>query len=386
MRLSATWAFRTKTERILSVAYGRHSAGKDKKKAKPAAAQRSAGKPRTKQGHIGVIVIAIVVVAVLVVAFKVFPSIGERSADVLEGQQITVEIPEGSTTSQIAKILKQDGVIATEGDFIGSVKQKGVADQLKAGTYRFTGGQDTGSIVDAMVEGNAGYTLLIPEGYTVKKIANAVQDSCSIKAEDFYNLAMKAGDYVADYPFLSDAYNGSMEGFLFPDIYTVPYGATADEVIRMMLDNYTAQIASVDMSYASSKNLTAYDVLTLASMVEKESRDDSDKAKIASVFYNRLHEGMNLGSDVTTYYAVGKELTEDLTKEDLNSDSPYNTRNPNHKGLPAGPICSPGLASLNAAAHPEETDNLYFFYSSKKDKTMFYKDHASFNKAWAKLQ
>lgn len=369
------------------MATGRHSASKESKKAAPAAGKGNGVKTKkNKQGHIGLIVIAIVVVAILVVAFKVFPNLGERPASVLEGQQITVEVPEGSTSSQIAKILKQDGVIATEGDFIGSVKEKGVADQLKAGTYRFTGGQDTDSIVDAMVEGNAGYTLLIPEGYTVKKIANAVQDNCSIKADDFYNLAMKAGDYVADYPFLSDAYNGSMEGFLFPDTYTVPFGATADDVIRMMLDNYTAQIASVDMSYASSKNLTAYDVLTLASMVEKESRDDSDKAKIASVFYNRLHEGMNLGSDVTTYYAVGKELTEDLTKDDLNSDSPYNTRNPNHRGLPAGPICSPGLASLNAAAHPEETDCLYFFYSSKKDQTMFYKDHDSFNKAWAKLQ
>ena len=363
------------------MATGRHSVSKGGARKAP-----SSDKPKHKQGHLGLLVIAVIVVAALVVAFKVFPNIGEKPASVLTGQQVTVEIPEGSSTSQIAQILKDDGVIALESDFLASAKEKGVADALKAGTYRFTGGEDVGSIVDAMVEGNAGYTLLIPEGYTVKKIANAVQDTCSIKADDFYALAMKADDYVSDYPFLSDAYNGSMEGFLFPDTYTVAFGATADDVIRMMLDNYAAQIASVDMSYASSKNLTAYDVLTLASMVEKESRDDDDKAKIASVFYNRLHEGMNLGSDVTTYYAVGKELTEDLTKEDLASDSPYNTRNPQHKGLPAGPICSPGLTALNAAAHPDETSYLYFFYSSKKDKTMFYEDHASFNKAWAKLQ
>lgn len=362
------------------MATGRHSVPKDKKRG-------NAPKGKHKQGHLGLLVVLVVVIAVVLTAVFVFPKLGEQSGQVREGEQVTVEIPEGSSTSQIAKILKDDGVIALESDFLQATKSKDAASQLKAGTYRFTGGQSVDAIVDTMIEGNAGYTLTIPEGYTLKKIASAVQDTCSIKADDFYAIASKkAASYADEYPFLADAYEGSMEGFLFPDTYTVPFGATADEVIRMMLDNFATQIASVDMSYASSKNLTTYDVLSLASMVEKESREDSDKADIASVFYNRLHAKMNLGSDVTTYYAVGKELTEDLTNEDLNSDSPYNTRNPNHQGLPAGPICSPGLASLNAAAHPNETDNLYFFYSSKKDKTMFFKDHASFLKAWKKYQ
>ena len=369
------------------MAQGRHSVSK-KKASNPRGAQAGAvaSKPRNKQAHLGAIFAVIVVVAVVVVAFLVLPNLGESKGNVLEGQQITVEVPEGSTTANIAKILKDDGVIASEGEFVNEVKSQGVADQLKAGTYIFTGGQAIDGIVDAMVEGNAGYTLLIPEGYALKKIAKTVHKTCNIDADEFYNLATSASSYAADYPFLADAYNDSMEGFLFPDTYTVPFNSSADDVIRLMLDNYASQIASVDMSYASSKNLTSYDVLILASMIEKESREDSDKTSISSVFYNRLHAGMNLGSDVTTYYAVGKELTEDLTQEDLASDSPYNTRNPNNKGLPAGPICSPGLASLNAAAHPDETSYLYFFYSSKKDKTMFYKDQASFDKAWAKLQ
>ena len=195
---------------------------------------------------------------------------------------------------------------------------------------------------------------------------------------------MSASSYENDYPFLKGAYNNSMEGYLFPDTYAVEYGTSPDAVIRMMLDNFSAQIAGLDMSYASSKNLTTQDVVILASMVEKESRRDSDKGEIASVFYNRLREGMSLGSDVTTYYAVGKELTEELTMNDLASDSPYNTRNPNHRGLPAGPICNPGLASLKAAAHPDETDYLYFFYSQSRDKTMFYKNQVSFDQGWAK--
>ncbi len=379
------------------MAAGKHSVSKTKRDSKAGRTQDtqvSAGKavpaagakPRHKQGHLGILFAVIVVIAVVVAAFVVLPNLGEKSADVREGEQITVEVAEGSTSSAIAKTLKDDGVIALESDFLNAVKDKGVADQLKAGTYIFTGGEDVSSIIDAMVAGNAGYTLLVPEGYALKKIAKTVQKSCSIDADDFYKLATSASDYQGDYPFLADAYDNSMEGFLFPDTYTVPFGSTADDVIRMMLDNYTTQIASVDMSYATSKNLTTYDVLILASMIEKESREDSDKTSISSVFYNRLHANMNLGSDVTTYYAVGKDLTEDLTNEDLASDSPYNTRNPNKKGLPAGPICSPGLVSLNAAAHPDETSYLYFFYSSKKDKTMFYKDQASFDKAWAKLQ
>lgn len=371
------------------MAQGRHSASKKKDKGVSgvgAAGIVASSKKRSKQGHLGVIFLLIVVIAVAVAAFVVLPNLGESKGSVREGEQVTVEIAEGSTSASIAKTLKDNGVIALESDFLNAVKEQGVADQLKAGTYIFTGGDSASSIVDAMVKGNAGYTLLIPEGYALKRIAKTVQKTCSIDADEFYKLATSASDYQADYPFLADAYDNSMEGFLFPDTYTVPFGSDADAVIRLMLDNYATQIASVDMSYASSKNLTSYDVLILASMIEKESREDSDKTSISSVFYNRLHAGMNLGSDVTTYYAVGKDLTEELTAQDLASDSPYNTRNPNNKGLPAGPICSPGLVSLNAAAHPDETSYLYFFYSSKKDKTMFYKDQASFDKAWAKLQ
>ena len=151
----------------------------------------------------------------------------------------------------------------------------------------------------------------------------------------------------------------------------------------MMLDQFAAQIATVDMSYAASKNLTLYDVVTLASMVEKEYQAESDKAPIAAVFYNRLQKGMTLGSDVTTYYAVGKDMTEELTASDLASDSPYNTRNPSNFGLPAGPICNPSVSTLQAAANPAQVDYLYFFFSNREGETMFFVNDADFNAAWA---
>lgn len=339
----------------------------------------------TGKRHIfaAVAVIAVVVIIVAVLVVKVLPG-GQTEGNVLEGQEITIEVPQGATSSTIAESLVKNGVIATSKEFSEAVRDQGVADQLKAGTYRFTGGEDVSSIIETLVNGQTGYTLTIPEGYTAKQVAKVVADTCEVKQKAFYKLTLRAGDYVKDYPFLKGVYNDSLEGYLFPDTYSVPYGSTADDIIRQMLDNFATQIASVDMSYASKKNLDTYDVVTLASIVEKESSVDDDKAGIAGVFYNRLHAGMNLGSDVTTYYAVGKDLTETLTKKDLASDSPYNTRNPNHRGLPAGPICNPGLTALTAAAQPEKSDYLYFFYSNSKQKTMFYKDADSFNKAWAK--
>lgn len=370
---------------------GKHSAPrKGKQPARAASSSKSkkaeaAAQEKRKNGlnSILVLVVALVVVAIAF-GVKVAPTLLEQPAEVAYGEEVTVEVPAGSSTKQIGTILKENGIIERESDFLSAVAEAEAAADLKAGVYRFVGGTPVEEIVAAMVEGNDGYTLTIPEGYTARKIADTAAATCEIDADEFYELTLQAASYEDDYPFLKDAYDGSMEGFLFPDTYVVSYGASADDVIRMMLDNFSAQIASVDMSYASSKNLTTTDVVILASMIEKESREDSDKASISSVFYNRLRAGMSLGSDVTTYYAVGKELTEDLTVSDLNSDSPYNTRNPEHRGLPAGPICSPGMASLNAAAHPDETSYLYFFYSQSQDKTMFYEDEASFNSAWAK--
>ena len=374
------------------MASGKHSAPKKGSGSQKAAASKApkggkaAQASKAGKNSLRGVLLVVLALAVVVCAFavKVAPRLFEQPAQVASGEVVTVEVPAGSSTKQIADILKESGVIARESEFVDAVKYRGVADQLKAGTYRFVGGEDISGIIEAMLTGNTGFTLTIPEGFTARKIADTAAAVCELDADEFYKLTMSASSYENDYPFLKGAYNNSMEGYLFPDTYAVEYGTSPDAVIRMMLDNFSAQIAGLDMSYASSKNLTTQDVVILASMVEKESRRDSDKGEIASVFYNRLREGMSLGSDVTTYYAVGKELTEELTMSDLASDSPYNTRNPNHRGLPAGPICNPGLASLKAAAHPDETDYLYFFYSQSRDKTMFYKNQASFDQGWAK--
>lgn len=342
-------------------------------------AEKRKGKSRKRTF---VIIVAIVVIAIAgFAAYQAF--FGDKTGQVKQGAEIEVVIPAGSSTDKIAAILVDDGVISSANAFTSRVKQLDQASSLQSGSYVMIGGDDIDNIIKMLASGQTGRQLVIPEGFNLRQIADKVEATCGIDADEFYAQTQKASDYVADYPFLEGVYNNSMEGFLYPDTYRIDPSATSDDIIRMMLDQFAAQIATVDMSYATSKNLTLYDVVTLASMVEKEYQAEDDKAPIAAVFYNRLQKGITLGSDVTTYYAVGKDMTEELTLEDLASDSPYNTRNPNHYGLPAGPICNPSVTTIQAAANPAQVDYLYFFFSNREGKTMFFVNDADFNAAWA---
>jgi UPF0755 protein len=150
------------------------------------------------------------------------------------------------------------------------------------------------------------------------------------------------------------------EGFLFPDTFELERGAPARDLVRLQLEDFRRRVRGVDMSYARSKNLTLRDVVTIASMVEREAMLEKERPLVAAVIYNRLHEGRPLGIDATTRFATGN-YTRPLTESELATDSPYNTRT--HAGLPPGPIGSPGLASIEAAAHPAKTD--YVFYVVK---------------------
>lgn len=342
-------------------------------------------KPNKKKGGKTVFIVLAVVVAIVLVVAVVLVSqrFADKTGQVRQGEQIEVVIAQGSTTDAIADQLVDDGVIASANAFKNRVKELGLASSLQSGTYMMVGGDDLDSVIDMMATGQTGRVVVIPEGYTIKQIAQRLESDCGIPKEDFEAVAHSASEYVSSYPFLEGVYGDSMEGFLYPDTYRVDTNATAEDVVVMMLDQFNNKIQTVDMAYAQSKNLTLYDVVTLASIVEKEYEQESDKAPIAAVFYNRLHEGMTLGSDVTTYYAVGKDMTEELTVSDLASDSPYNTRNPNNFGLPAGPICNPSVSTIQAAANPAQVDYLYFFYSNREGKTMFFQNDADFNAAWA---
>ena len=170
----------------------------------------------------------------------------------------------------------------------------------------------------------------------------------------------------------------ALEGFLFPATYQFVVRTTSAQLVASQLEAFRRNFAKVDLGYARSKNLTPYDVLIIASLVEKEAVSPEERPKIARVIYNRLHAGMNLGIDATTRYGLHVPPTEPLTQSELDSDNPYNTRNPQITGLPPTPIANPGLASIQAAAHPAPGDWIYFVRKPDRVHHFFTASFAAF--------
>ena len=279
-----------------------------------------------------------------------------------KGEEVTVVIPAGSSTMEAADRLKKAGVINNAREFTTFVAEQGQAQNIKPGTYKFKAGDDFQTILDALVAGPStdGVMLTIPEGWTVERTAERVEEVCGIPADEFLAIAQhKAADYEEEYPFLEGAYDGSMEGFLFPKTYNIANGSTADDVIRIMLNQYALETADIDFAVMAEKGYSEYDVLKVASMIEKETAVADERPLVASVIYNRLEDGWYLGIDATIIYALGGDTELDADK--LAIDSPYNTRI--YKGLTPSPICNPSLESIKAAADPANTD--YYYYVAK---------------------
>lgn len=299
-----------------------------------------------------------------------------------EGQEATVVVEQGSGAKAIGELLVEEKLVGSASDFAKRVSEMGVESQLKPGTYTFAGGTSLDDIVRQIAAGpDMGNALTIPEVYKLSDIAAAVATASEgrITAEAFTAAASDASVYAASYSFLADAGTNSLEGFLFPKTYAVADDATADSLVRMMLDQFQKETASLDWSYPQSQGLSIYDAVNLASIVEKESSGDEQiRAKVAAVFYNRLETTGEpsygfLQSDATTAYEVGH----DPTPEEVHAETPYSTYT--NKGLPPTPICSPSLDCLKAVCAPDqESLGKYFFFYFEGDSYYFtetYEDH-----------
>lgn len=333
---------------------------------------------------ISIVLVVLVLIAVLYFGSKQVNSfIAERSADQVEDtvKSLYVEIPEGAGSSQIANLLKEAGVIESKEDFLKKVSTSGDDKLLKPGAYTFIAGLSIDEVIEELKAGGEqiGNKLVIPEGLRVDQVAKAVEKAQGISTDDFLAQA-KASNYVQDYPFLEGVYNDSLEGFLFPKTYTVPKDANADTIIRMLLDQFKKETEAIDFStgIAGEKSLTPYQVITIASLIERETKVEEEKAKIAQVIYNRLDQKMPLQIDAAIVYALGGK-TDALTKKDLEVDSPYNIYK--NQGLPPGPIASPSLSSIQAALAPEPSKNLYYVLTSKEGMHTFTESYEDFLKA-----
>lgn len=291
--------------------------------------------------------------------------------------QVPVTIPKGSSVSEVGDLLSEKGVIDNSTLFQIRVTLAGKRSELYAGRFTLAEGMSYGAAIEALSKPpvKRTITVTVPEGYSRSQAAQLVEED---GVPGSYTKATVKSKYLdpADY---GGEGAKDLEGFLFPNTFELKPDAPAADLVELQLKDFKRQIKQVDMSYAKSKNLTVFDVLTIASMIEDEAGVASQRKLVASVIYNRLRDGIPLGIDATIRFATGN-YTDPLTESELAVDSPYNSRT--NAGLPPGPINSPGLDAIQAAAHPAKTG--YVFYVTDPGtcgKLTFAKTEAEFEKA-----
>jgi UPF0755 protein len=316
------------------------------------------GRHRARRAHWG---LRISLVLLLLIAAAGFASVRYYSwCQEAGGSQdpVTIEIEEGASGSEIVDELHDQGVVRCGIVSKWLLRTSGKEADFRAGSFELTTNMTPDAAFDELtrpVKVVPVVRLTIPEGYRLTQIAERVEEVVGIPAKQLLKTA-EDGDYALE-PYLpADA--KSLEGFLFPETYQIAKrGTTPDDVITKLLDQFGTEAETLDWSKADDLGVTPYEVVIVASMIEKEAALDEERPVIAGVIYNRLDMEMPLGIDATLLY---DDPTPDgqLSTSDLETDGPYNTRI--RVGLPPTPIASPGIKSLEAALNPADTDFLYY--------------------------
>ena len=354
---------------------------------------------KKKKGGFGIVILLLLVIFALayIIASKVYTDYKNYDAvmDPADTSYYSITIPPGSTTTGIAQILYDNGIIPDVKKFKLKSRLNDLDGTFQAGDYQFSPSMSTEEIMELLQNGRkAEVSFTIPEGYTVKDTAEKlVEEGMIAGVDEFYEACeedwedlywfLKGIDVPEDPSGSVSAKANRLEGFLYPETYRVPVGATAHDIVERMLDQFDSVFTPLwegagGTDGGTVNGLTVQEMAALASLVERESKAASDRDKIASVIYNRLEIGMKLQIDATVLYALG-EWKDRVLYSDLEVDSPYNTYR--YAGLPVGPIASSGKASLEAAIYPASTD--YYYYVLKGDGSgehNFAEDAATFEK------
>ncbi len=287
---------------------------------------------------------------------------------------LTFTIHPGQSVTEVAQNLEAVGLIRDAFLFRAYVRYRGLDREIEAGEYTLNKTMTIPQIAEALRSGRkAEWTVRIREGLRLEEVAEAIAAQTHLSAQAVLESARHGLRWRADFPFLADLPPGAtLEGYLFPDTYRLARDATAEDIIRRMLENFGRKMTPEKIAAARARGLSLHQVVTLASIVEREAALPEERPLIASVFLNRLAAGMKLDADPTVQYALGYQPDQKtwwkspLTLDDLQVDSPYNTYR--YPGLPPGPIANPGLASIEAVLNPAATDYLYFMADCiKKD-------------------
>ncbi|NLP29677.1 MAG: endolytic transglycosylase MltG [Clostridiales bacterium] len=316
-----------------------------------------ARKRKRKRLIFKILVAFIIVIIVGSIGFMSYMEKGSKPFDPNDETIIAITIPSGTSTQRIGDILESHGVIANSRFFKLKAKLDKLDGRFKAGDYYLSPSMDMDEIMQIIQTGTENtLRFTIPEGYDIKRTADVLQSNGLINTEEFLKV-VKDGDF--DYWFLTDTPKGPnrLEGYLYPETYEVFATATERDIIDKMLSQFNKLFTEDHYERANELGMSINEVITLASIIEREAVVPEDRPIISGVFHNRLKIGMKLQSCATVQYILGEQKTI-LTTEDTQIDSPYNTYI--IEGLPPHPICSPRIESINAALWPTETDYLYF--------------------------
>jgi len=330
-------------------------------------------------GSLRIVTIAVMAVLIIFGTVQFFQYYQDRSAAADIGKGVKIKITQKDTTSSVAETLEKKGLINYTWVFEGEVRAKG--GEVIPGTYTLRIGMSAIEIADyvtgkstptpnqARNDDNTDQaktiTITVPEGWRTEQIADElVKQGWEGKQEDFMNAVAHFDG--SNYSFLKGLKKSSedehwLEGYLYPDTYEVAVNAPPEDLIQKMLDNFNQKFTQDMRNRASQMNLSVSDVLIFASLIEREAKVNSERPTIADVYLNRYEQGMKFDADPTVQFAMGKEgdWWPVPTGDDLqNVDSPYNTYL--NVGLPPGPICNPGMASIAAVLEPGGTNYLYF--------------------------
>ncbi|MDH4139570.1 MAG: endolytic transglycosylase MltG, partial [Coriobacteriia bacterium] len=304
--------------------------------------------------------LGLVLVALILAAVAAWALLFRPDHEIPSGLPVQVEIPEGASTADIGDQLSAAGVVENANMFRLQSRLSNADADLRAGVYDLVTGMPYGVVITELTRGpKIKYvTVTIPEGFVVEQVAQRMEEQAGIPAEEFLALAKSGGaKEFPEHQYLEAGYQGSLEGYLFPKTYRIKEGTTAREAIEIMLDQFDVEIAAVDLTLSQEMGFDLHEVVTIASMIEREAQIAKEREIVSSVVYNRLKKDMRLEIDATIEYVLpGNRFR--LRASDLEIDSPYNTYR--KKGLPPGPIANPGLASLKAAAMPAQTDYIYY--------------------------
>ena len=341
----------------------------------------------SKKKKIIIIVISTIIILIAILVGTYFFSLTATS-NTPETVEFTVN--QGDSKETIAENLKNAKLIRSKYATLVYILLSGNTN-IQAGEYELDRSMSTQDIISILVSGDIIGTerpaarITFKEGITLEEYMRLLAENTDLEYDTIIaevNDPEYLNTLINDYWFLtedilnSDLYYG-LEGYLYPETYDFYIDTTLDAAIRKMLDVTELRLSEVRAQIEAS-DYSVHDILTMASIVEKEAVNALDRAKVAQVIYTRLDMNMSLGMDVTTYYGVRKSMTEVLTQVDLNDENPYNTRITSFIGLPVGPICNPSLESINAVLNPSDTDYIYFFADILTGNVYFTNDYNEF--------